>query len=249
MVAEKVGTMALVETTLWERVSRKRICFGHQSVGGNLIDAIMAGSGGRLNVIESVSPETFRRPVFAHFRVGQNRDPLSKFESFQSMLESGVGERIDVAFFKLCYVDITAHTDIDELFRTYRQMMDALSRQYPAVTFLHVTVPLRRLDDGWLRWMRARWHGDDIDRLAQAKRHAYNELLRAEYGSLGRLFDLAGEEATFPDGRTFMVQYKNKSIPSLVSDYTGDGGHLNKAAAQRIAAELLRSIGSIDVME
>jgi hypothetical protein len=230
----------------WDRLSCKRICFGHQSVGKNLIDGLMAGTKGRLNIVESSDPETFRQPVFAHFRVGQNCDPLAKFEDFKTVMTSGVGESVDVAFFKLCYVDITAHTEVENLFNAYRRMMDDLALTYPAVTFLHVTVPLRRLESGVFQWIKAQWRGDDRERLAQVKRHAYNELLRATYGSSGRLFDLAAAEATYPDGRVSVIRHEGGTLPSLVSDYTDDGGHLNGRAAERIVARLLACIGSIE---
>lgn len=238
--------MVAIAQVPWDRLSRMRICFGHQSVGKNLIDGLIAGRQGRLNVVESSDPETFRQPVFAHFRVGQNRDPLAKFENFKSVMTSGVGESVDVAFFKLCYVDITDRTDVGNLFNVYRRMMDDLALTYPAVTFLHVTVPLRRLESGVRQWIKTQWRGDDRERLAQIKRHAYNELLRAAYGPSGRLFDLAEAEATYPDGRLSAVRYQGETIPSLVSDYTSDGGHLNEMAADRIAARLLACIGSTE---
>ncbi|MCP9442468.1 MAG: hypothetical protein NNA20_07725 [Nitrospira sp.] len=238
--------MSLVEAVPWERLSRKRICFGHQSVGQNLIDGLVSSGEGRLTVVESSHPETFRRPVFAHFRIGQNRDPLAKFKNFESVLMGGVGKSVDVAFFKLCYVDITAQTDERSLFETYHHMMDRLARTYPAVTFFHVTVPLRRMESGVVSWLKDKWRGNDQERIAQAKRHAYNELLRAAYGSSGRLFDLAEAEATYPDGRLSAVRYRGETIPHLVSEYTYDGGHLNEMAAERIAARLLSCIGSIE---
>ncbi|MFN3682271.1 MAG: hypothetical protein ACK4VP_09550, partial [Nitrospira sp.] len=197
----------------WDRLSRKRICFGHQSVGKNLIDGLMACAKGRLNIVESSDTETFRQPVFAHFQVGQNRDPLAKFEDFKTVMRSGVGELVDVAFFKLCYVDITAHTDVEHLFNMYRRMMDDLALRYPAITFLHVTVPLRRLENGVLQWIKTQWRGDEREYLSQVKRHAYNELLRTTYGPSGRLFDLAAEEATYPDGRVSIIRYQGRTIP------------------------------------
>jgi hypothetical protein len=230
----------------WDRLSQKRICFGHQSVGKNLIDGLQGHSEGRLNVVESVAPETFRLPVFAHFRVGQNCDPLSKFQHFESVITSGVGESVDVAFFKLCYVDITAQTDVRNLFESYCHMMDRLAKTYPTVTFLHLTVPMRRLEDGIRQWVKERWRGEDPERLAQMKRHAYNELLRTTYGPSGLVFDLAAEETTYPDGRSSVIRYRGEVIPSLVSHYTFDGGHLNELAAAWIAARLVGRIGSLD---
>lgn len=230
----------------WDRLLQKRICFGHQSVGKNLIDGLQANSQGRLNIVESVDPETFRLPVFAHFRVGHNRDPLSKFQHFESVITSGVGELVDVAFFKLCYVDITAQTDVRDLLDSYCRMMDRLAKSYPAVMFLHLTVPMKRLEDGIRQWAKERWYGEDPERRAQIKRHAYNELLRATYGPSGLVFDLAAEETMDPDGRPSVIRHRGEVIPSLVSHYTFDGGHLNELAARRIAMRLVDRIGSLD---
>ena len=57
-------------------------------------------------------------------------------------MRSGLGQHVDVAMMKLCYVDINSGTDVDALFATYRTTMAALQREVPGVTFIHVTVPL-----------------------------------------------------------------------------------------------------------
>ena len=226
------------------QLSIQRVCFGHQSVGANLIDGLTAVSGGRLNIVESVTPQTFEKPVFAHFRVGQNRDPLSKFREFASVINAGVGARVDAAFFKLCYVDITAETDIPRLFEAYRSVMDSLVRAYPGVTFLHVTVPLRRINGGLVGWVRGKFGGLSQEQEGQARRHQYNQLMRSTYEASGRLFDLAAEEATYSDGRSATFRYLDRAIPNFVSDYTDDGGHLNQPAAERIASRLLDFVAS-----
>jgi hypothetical protein len=69
-------------------------------------------------------------------------------------------------------------------------------------------------------------------------------LLRSAYGESGRLFDLAKEEATFPDGRPSCVQYRGEMLPSLVPEYTDDGGHLNQPAAERMAGQLLACLSA-----
>ncbi len=220
------------------------MCFGHQSVGANLMNGLAALGRGRLNIVEGATPQKCKGPVFAHFRVGQNGDPLSKIRDFASVMNAGMGECIDVAFFKLCYVDITALTDVDDLFDAYRNVMDSLVQAYPAVTFLHVTAPLRRIDDRFLNRIRVKCGVVDLERKGQRIRHTYNQLLRSRYGASGRLFDLAAEEATNMDGSSAVFQYFGQPIPNLVSEYTDDGGHLNKPAAERIACRLLDFVSS-----
>ncbi|MDP1768793.1 MAG: hypothetical protein Q8L74_08320 [Nitrospirota bacterium] len=207
--------------------------------------ALSALTGNHLEVIEANDAEALQRPVFAHFRVGQNRDPLSKCQAFARVLESGVGERVDVAFFKLCYVDITANTDIGTVFLNYQRTMASLGERYPKIVFLHVTVPLIRVGGGALHWLREKAGCVNREREDQARRHAYNQLLRGAYGSVGRLFDLAEVEATYPDGRPSCFQYHGDRVPTLVPEYTEDGGHLNHAAAERAARRLLSCLTAV----
>jgi len=223
----------------WDQLAQKRVCFGHQSIGANLLSGLSALGGRRLDIVEGVDPEIFQRPVFAHFRIGQNGDPLSKCRAFAQVINDGVGARVDLAFFKFCYVDITAKTDCNELFQRYQEIMDSLSRRYPKVAFFHVTVPLRRVSGGVLGWLREKSGGVDPEREDQVQRHAFNQLLRDVYGKSGRLFDLAQEEATAQDGKPSAFQYRGEPVQNLVSDYTDDGGHLNRQAAEHIAGRLL----------
>lgn len=223
----------------WDRLVERRVCFGHQSVGADIVEALSRLSGRRLDVVESREAEVFRRPVFAHFRVGRNRDPFSKCRDFSEVINAGVGNRIDVAFFKFCYVDITGQTDVDELFKAYQEIMADLHDAYPKVSFLHITVPLTLIRRGMLGWIREKIGGCDPEREDQVRRHAFNQLLRGVYSGTGRLFDLAKEESTFPDGRPSEVRYRGEPLPTLVPEYTDDGGHLNRPAAERMASHLL----------
>lgn len=207
------------------------------------MQALSTISSQYLDVVESSDPEVFRSPVFAHFRVGQNCDPHSKCRAFAQVLNTGIGERVDVAFFKFCYVDIMAHTDIHELFTVYQDVMAFLSELYPKVIFLHVTVPLKRMHKGVLGWLCERSGAINCGWQDQVHRHAFNQLLRGAYGGPGRLFDLAGLEATFPDGRPSCFHYCGESVPNLVPEYSDDGGHLNQPASERAARGLLACLG------
>lgn len=207
------------------------------------MEALSTMGGQCFEVVETSDPEVFRRPVFAHFRIGQNRDPFSKCQAFAQVINAGVGKLVDIAFFKFCYVDITAHADIHELFTVYQDIMASLIQHYPKVVFLHATVPLKRVRSGVLEWVREKRGGFDREREAQARRHAFNLLLRGAYGGSGRLFDFAELEATFPDGRPSSFTYHGEAVPNLVSDYSDDGGHLNQRAAERAARGLLACLG------
>lgn len=220
------------------------VCFGHQSVGADIMKAVSMLVGQRLEVIETTDPEAFRRKIFGHFRVGCNGDPLSKCRAFAQAIESGIGDLVDAALFKFCYVDITANTDVDALFRSYQDMMASLSEKYPKVAFLHVTVPLRQISRGLKGWLRELSGRLDREREDQARRHAFNRLLRSAHVGSGRLCDLAEVEATFPDGTPAFFTHHGHPVPTLVAEYTDDGGHLNQRAAELAARRLLACLSA-----
>lgn len=221
------------------------MCFGHQSVGADIVKALARLSRRRFEVVETSGPEAFQRPVFAHFRAGHNHDPFLKCQAFAQVIESGVGDRVDAAFFKFCYVDITSNTDIDALFLNYQGTMTSLREKYPKVIFLHVTVPLTRVAGGVLEWLCEKAGRVNPQREDQVRRHAFNSLLRGAYGSSGRLFDLAEMEATFPDGRPSFFLHHGNPVPTVVPAYTDDGGHLNQQAAELAAARLLSCLATV----
>lgn len=225
-------------------VSSISICFGHQSVGGNIVEALPIAYRGTLEIVETTDPAIYSRPVFGHFRVGKNGDPLSKCEAFAHVISSGVGKVVNVAFFKFCYVDIGRNTDVKHVFQNYYDTMASLEARYPTVMFLHVTVPLRRLQRGvrgWLRHMAGRPDGVLDDQL---QRHRYNQLLREAYARSGRLFDLAEAEAGGVGGTPSFIRYNGCLIPNMSASYTDDGGHLNQSGAALMATKLLECLAS-----
>jgi len=229
----------------WNGLAQMRVCFGHQSVGLDITKALSILTKRRLEVIETTDPETFQRPVFAHFRVGCNGDPFSKCQDFARVIESGVGQRVDAAFFKFCYVDISSNTDVDALFKSYQDTIASLSDKYPKVIFLHVTVPLTRVPTGVLGWLHEKTGRGNREREDQARRHAFNRLLRGAFGRSGRLFDLAEAEATFPDGTPAFFLHHSDPVPTIVPAYTDDGGHLNQYAAEVTARRLLSCLEAV----
>lgn len=220
-------------------LSSKRICFGHQSVGYNIIDGIAGITGGSLVVRETRDAARPVVPSLVHFRVGTNMNGESKCDDFGRLMENGMGCWADIAFFKLCYVDVTKETDVERLFAHYCRTMDMLAAKFPQVTFLHCTVPLTTSEPtagikAYLKRLASRsfWNEDD-----NLQRNAFNRKLLERYGE--RVFDLARCEATLPGGSEYRCISGRGSYFSLAPIYTGDGGHLNAAARRAIAGKLL----------
>ena len=245
MYAENISFKSLEEIpeSVLEKVSNYKIYFGHQSVGYNIIDGIndilQEHESMRLNIVETSNAADFKTPIFAHSRVGKNTQPISKVDAFLSFIEDGIGDKADIAFFKFCYIDFNAETDINKIFDYYKTKMSYLKELYPQTTFIHVTAPLMARQTGLKAAVkkilgRPLWGYDD-----NIKRNQFNDLLREEFGKEKLLFDLALIEATFPDGSGNVHQKDGQSFQALVLEYTYDGGHLNEKGRRIVAEQLI----------
>jgi hypothetical protein len=237
-------------------LDKTKIFFAHQSVGGNIIDGIkrIATQSGRstIPVIEwkdgGLSDMDARTGFFAHARLGANGDPTGKTAAFVAALEGGLGSKLDVAFQKYCFVDITKSTDVAALFTSYRQSMARLHREFPSLTLVHVTTPLMRVQSG-PRAIVKKWLGRAPDYYEDnITRERFNELMRREYSAREPLFDLAALEASRPGALPEAMQFGDSKVYTLLPEYTTDGGHLNEGAQNRVASELLvrlcRTVGT-----
>lgn len=246
MMAEKGGaipSMGESSKADLQRISKKKIYFGHMSVGENILDGVRdimrEHPDIQLNIVETNSPSSFDQPIFAHSRIGINGDPKSKIDAFVQYMDGGIGNSADIAFFKFCYIDILSVTDADEVFNRYRTAIETLKRKYPKVTFVHVTAPLRVVQTGFLvpiKKIISRPLGGYEDNI---KRKRFNDLLRQEYEGKDPIFDLARIESTYPDGRQSTFDNEEKSYEALVAVYTYDGGHLNEIGRKIVAGQLL----------
>jgi lysophospholipase L1-like esterase len=218
------------------RAAEARMFFGHQSVGGNMMKGITAlfraNGAGRPRYIDVSDGDAFLPPsgtgYITHAFVGKNGRPLEKIADFDSILRGGMAERIDVALLKLCYADVRADTDVDEVFQRYRAVLRALERDYPRVTFLYSTVPLKT--------------EAPADNAARAR---LNELIRGEYGESERLYDIAAIESTTLNGHRVAGTHDGQSFDALFPGFSTDGGHLNEAGAKVAATALLKQVARL----
>jgi hypothetical protein len=239
---QKVRRLANVGPEAWTRLNNKTIFFGHQSVGYNIIRGLqdLQASHKLLNlkIVETKDAQKIEGPVLAHGTVGRNRSPESKIAEFKDLLEGGLGEKVNIAFLKFCYVDITRNSDPEALLAAYSKAMDALKSRFPRVAFVHVTVPLcapeKGLKEGIKRLLGRSPELDD--NLVRAR---YNRLLRERYSGKEPLFDLALYETLGPDGLRRYSLRNGQEVPVLVPSYTDDGGHLNPMGQRHVAEQLL----------
>jgi hypothetical protein len=220
-----------------------RIFFGHQSVGGEIIDGIeqLARQNG-VNDLGVVEMHGMQIPMdgkgIYHGLLGKNEHPDTKNAAFKKVLSDAKGN-IDIAFFKYCFIDINDGTDVNRMFTHYQDTMTELRRAYPDVTYIHVTAPLTTIQTGpkaWIkRFLRRPLSGYEENK----KRNEYNDLLRKKYMDKEPLFDLAYIEAHSPNGEPTTYRYNGKTYYGLTTMYTYDGAHLNEFGRAKVAEELV----------
>lgn len=233
-----------VQEEALKTVASKKIFFGHQSVGFNILDGvkdIYGSSNIRLNLVKGKEASLFNGPVFAHNPIGHNDSPESKIEDFENFMRNGLGGKADIAFLKLCYVDVKYTSDVNGLFKRYKEAMARLKKEYPKTKFVHVTVPLTISASPLKGFVKSLMGKEDNN----IKRQLFNEMLRKEYSGKEPLFDLALIESTRPDGTRTELGKKGDAYYALASEYTDDGGHLNGPGKKVVAAELLRFLSDI----
>jgi len=222
-------------------LGKRKVFFGHQSVGGNIIqgikDLMVADPRLKLNIVHSAEPESVLQPAFVEFEIGENGNPQSKNEAFAAILEKGMGKQGGIAMFKYCYVDFDSSTDVQQMFENYRKEINALKLTYPLLQFVHITVPLTTVEPTTKAWIKTIL-GKTTARNLDAKRNEFNKLLRETYAGTDPIFDLAEVESTHPDGSRSYFMSGNQRIYTMAPEFTTDGGHLNEAG-RRIEAERL----------
>lgn len=230
----------------WAMLAGKKIFFGHQSVGFNIVDGLKDVMKEHdyitLNIVETNDPADFDQPIFAHAKVGHNLDPTSKINAFRDIMDSGVGDKADIAFFKFCYVDVMRDSEPKQIFNQYTGAMNELSRRYSQTTFLHVTVPVCSVPRSAKKVAKSL-----IKRLIgrpgvfedNVKRWEYNALLDDAYVKEQKLFDMALAETVSLNGFRAYMKKGDQKVFIMLPQYTTDGGHLNEEGRRIVAEQLL----------
>ncbi|WP_051208361.1 hypothetical protein [Propionicicella superfundia] len=231
--------------------AQTRVFFGHQSVGADIIgglSAVYTGTSTSPDLVESRTAQPGTGGVFQHAAVGANGDPSGKITDFAALLNGGIGDDVDVALMKLCYIDFTSSTDPRALFEEYATTMDALERAYPDVTFLYTTAPLT-VDPGWAQKATSTfkvWLGRTTSNTPEnLVRGQYNDLIRERYGSTGRLYDIAALESRLDDGYHAGKEYEGATYMVMNPDLASDGAHLNERGARLLAEGLVRLVAAL----
>lgn len=233
-----------------DSLNSKRIYFGHQSVGNNIIDGI---SSLKLDKpIKIVDLQAVGRDiggnesVIFHSRIGANLDINKKIDDFYNAVVFDLSGNVDIAFMKFCYLDITENTNVIKVFEDYKIRMKKLKNQFPDIVFVHFTVPLTTNPASWKTAVKKIFNiGSVWEYSDNIKRNEYNQILIDEYQGKEPIFDLAAVESTYPSGKRESFEYNGKTYYALVKDYTRDGGHLNDVGSKRVATALIEFLSEL----
>lgn len=233
----------------WKKLSNQKMFFGHMSVGANILEGVTdlskEVSEVNLRIVESTDPSALGEGAWLHSAVGKNTDPFSKFADFERAINNGLGSVLDVAFLKLCYVDIVGNTDVEKVFSSYRSMVERINKKYPSMKLVHFTPPLTRLQTGPKAWLKDIIGKPIYGVPENIKRTQYADLLKTEYADKNAVFDLAAIEATRFDGSKVSFSSNGKNYPNLLPEYTDDWGHLNRVGRKWVAEKLLIFLGNL----
>ena len=230
-----------------EILARRSVYFGHQSVGANVVEGVRdlaAQAGVPLRVVEVGDASAVGAGTFGHGPVAENGNPLLKLRSFENAL-GAAPSRVEIALVKFCFVDVVAGTDPRALFARYEETMRMLRSRHPRTVFVHVTVPLTRVQSGWKALVKSLLGRAPYGFEEDVRREEFNALLRQAYDGREPVFDLARIEATSPDGRLETAEVRGRRVPTLVASYTDDGGHLNAEGRRRVARRLVALLASL----
>lgn len=208
---------SVIPQEVLDKARQLNVLFGHQSVGGNIIDGIhaLAGRNAERYHLEFVSDPPLEwfdeNRGWGEFSAGENEDPKSKADHFRRKLErEGFGKKLDVALVKYCYVDLPAEgCQPKAVFEQYRAAMEAVEKACPKLRVVWCTAPLEEENNG--------------------ARNEFNRLVREHCTAKNKvLFDLAAIESHDASG-------KATEPPALRKEYSEDGGHLNEAGQLKAA--------------
>lgn len=227
------------------QLATARIYFGHQSVGRNIVDGLRdlnAAGSGDLRIVSSRELSS-GAPALLEFPIGENGRPESKMKDFAAALQKIDDKAPAIAMFKYCYLDFSSETDVELLFASHRKALQEMRAGHPNLVFVHVTVPLTRLESG-PRFLAKRLLGKPTTREANEKRNRFNAMLRQEYAG-EPMFDLAKVESTSPNGSRSFFNDGGEIVYTLAPELTDDGGHLNAAGRRAAAWEFASTIGVV----
>jgi len=246
MVKQLAAIPPVVEGVPWTSVNYtpahidalklRKVYFGHKSVGGNIVAGIKRISSVVVRTaynqpdqndqsLRTTIEQLSGGPAFVEHDIGSDGLPLNKIASFERFMNDIIRDKVEITFFKFCYMDLDARTDVNVLFDAYKAAMDRLQARFPTVIFAHFTVPLYA-------------HRASFDNRV---REQFSDRLRETYK--GNVFDIAVIESVDSKGATSISW--DGVTRAMADEWTDDGGHLNEAGQNHIAGALIAFLAQL----
>jgi len=216
-------------------VKLRKIYFGHKSVGFDITNGIKRISDitvrtaynqpGTDQSLRDNIAQLSSGAAFVEHDIGNDGNPLNKIAAFRRLMNDIIRNNVDIAFFKFCYVDINAGTNVNALITAYREAVDEIHTRFPNVIIAHFTVPLY-----------ARQASSD-----NHVREQFSKWLRETYKD--KVFDIAAIQSVRSNG-TIAMSLDNTTI-ALADEWTHDGSHLNNAGGNRIGGALIAFLAQL----
>lgn len=243
--AQLVQEFATVSQAQWDSLASKQFLFGHQSVGGNIlqgVEEVVARTPAiRLRIVDLGGDAVVDGPGLFHARIGVNGDPASKLSSFGSLAADASQP---VAMMKFCYLDVDGSIGADSLFAAYQRGVAALRAKRPDLVVVHSTLPLTDIGN-WKERVVKTLKRRPTTRKLNALRNDYNAMLLAAYAGKEPVFDIATIESTRPDGTRSFFMRGDRRVYHLAPELTDDGGHLNEAGRRAAAERFLALLATL----
>lgn len=238
-----------VAPAAWQSLARRHIFFGHRSVGRNLVEGLerlLASQDSPALVIHRrKAPGASGSPGLYELDIGSNRIPATKDLAFANILASGFGDIPGaIAMQKYCYVDVGPKTDPVRLFDQYAAHVARCRKRHPGLTWVHFTIPLQTVPGGVYETI-GNWVGAPTHASLNASRERFNDLMRSRYGATEPVFDIAAMQSTRADGGQVLRRYRGSLVRTMAPEWTDDGGHLNEAGREWVAAPFLTFLASL----
>lgn len=232
----------------WRRLASRRIWFARRSVGEDIVAGIE--EIGRRRPQARVATRLVEGPAdlggepgLGHTPIGENGDARSKIDDFAKRLRAAGPGKTDIALLKLCYVDVTARSGAEGVFRAYSETLAALEGEFPGTVFVRTTVPLTAPRTELKTRVKRALGMLPQDEADNRVRQQYNALVREEARRLGKpLLDVAAAESALADGSRATFRLDGDEIPCLARCFTTDGGHLNGPGRLAVARETLLAL-------
>lgn len=225
----------------WAALRTKRIYFGHQSVGGNVIDGVREILRRKpaigLRVADAREGDAFASPGLIHGPVGANENVPLKLKEFADAVAAH-GASLDMAMMKFCYADLRADapTGALALLASYARTVGEIEKANPKLRMVHCTIPLTALQVGpkaRIKALLGRDNGGD-----NIPRQEYNVGLLKAFGE-SAVFDIALSESRGLGDSPASLLRDGVAYPCLHRAFTEDGGHLNAGGRVAVARDFL----------